>query len=108
MPNRNYINGAALEYKVIENLKTEWNCDLCIRSAGSHGLYDVMGINSQEGMLYFAQAKKGSAKVSKEDLELMVEKAKKLKKHFGMEGWRLNFLVFSKKKREPLDWTSIV
>jgi Holliday junction resolvase len=43
MPNKNYIRGVAIERKCMEMLDKEGY--FCIRSAGSHGLADIVAID---------------------------------------------------------------
>ena len=46
MPNKNYINGRSLEYRV-KNLLKE-NGFAVVRSAGSHGKWDIIAINESK------------------------------------------------------------
>ncbi|MEM3845057.1 MAG: hypothetical protein QXU98_05090 [Candidatus Parvarchaeota archaeon] len=42
MPNKNYINGANRERRIMKKLESEgW---YCIRSAGSHGVVDIVAL----------------------------------------------------------------
>ena len=43
MPNKNYIKGRALEYKVVKK-KLEEGAILAVRTAGSHGPCDVIAV----------------------------------------------------------------
>ena len=44
MPNKNYINGRAKEYRVKKQLESEgW---FCVRSAGSHSIVDIVAIKA--------------------------------------------------------------
>lgn len=58
MPNKNYINGRAKEYRIIHRLEKEgW---YCIRSAGSHKAIDIIAMRrSPDGIieLYCVQSK---------------------------------------------------
>ena len=52
--NKNYINGARRERRIMKKLEQEgW---FCVRSAGSHGLIDIIAIKS--GQFRFIQSKK--------------------------------------------------
>ena len=69
----NYKIGRDVEYKAIERLKSEYKCIYVTRSAGSHSLFDVIGINLL-GKIYLIQCKrtlteKGLESKFKKDLQ---------------------------------------
>lgn len=55
MPNRNYINGRAKEYRVMNKFKQEGL--VAFRSAGSHSPIDVIGINPLSKQIFLIQCK---------------------------------------------------
>ena len=55
MPNKNYVNGRALEYQIMEEWR-EKGYEV-IRASGSHGLYDVVAFRSDRPV-EFIQAKR--------------------------------------------------
>jgi hypothetical protein len=54
MPNRNYINGRAFEYKRMAHYRSLG--DICLRTAGSHGFADLIVIH--KGTVNFVQCKR--------------------------------------------------
>ncbi len=71
MPNRNYKNGSDFERKVVKFFESKGY--LAARSAGSHGMVDVIAIpkfvaGSHGDMPVLVQCKK-TGKISKSDLE---------------------------------------
>jgi Holliday junction resolvase len=46
MPNKNYVSGRALEYRIMKHLK-ERGYGLVVRSAGSHTLADIISFDTQ-------------------------------------------------------------
>jgi len=57
MPNRNYRNGRNFEYQIMRNLEKEKY--ICIRAAGSHGVFDVIAYPKEFGLpTIWIQAKK--------------------------------------------------
>jgi Holliday junction resolvase len=60
MPNKNYINGRSLEYRV-KNLLKE-NGFAVVRSAGSHGKWDLIAVNESKKTIYLISCKKGKRK----------------------------------------------
>ena len=67
LPNSNYRRGRAREYQVMHMLRSSgW---VCSRSAMSHGPIDVFAARS--GSVLLIQVKSGSARVKKQELELM-------------------------------------
>jgi len=65
MPNRNYDRGRTLEYRTIKNFE-DMGCT-AIRSAGSHGLTDVIAWNRR--CFWLVQIKSGSARMTPADIE---------------------------------------
>lgn len=64
MPNNAYARGAAFERTIVEHVRGfGW---FAVRSAGSHGLVDVLAID-QNGGPHFIQCKTGKAKMSKKE-----------------------------------------
>lgn len=74
MPNRNYINGRAKEYRIVNSYKK--NGCIAFRSAGSHSPVDVIAINPELNTIDLIQAKPDSmslktrAKLEKENKKL--------------------------------------
>jgi len=64
MANRNYDRGRVLEYRTIKNFE-DMGCT-AIRSAGSHGLADVIAF-------WLVQIKSGSARMSPAEIEAFKE-----------------------------------
>ena len=55
MPNKNYVKGRRKEYKICHELR---DCGLiALRTAGSHGFVDVIGIDIHNKEIRFIQAK---------------------------------------------------
>lgn len=56
MPNKNYVAGRRLEYQ----FKKDWEAEgaIVLRTAGSHGLFDLVAINEQQGEITFIQCKR--------------------------------------------------
>lgn len=83
MPNKNYINGVALERSVMDELEArDYHC---FRSAGSHGLADVTAFNKHNNdildkdidlMYLWVSCKYNTARMSVQDKENFVEMAK--------------------------------
>lgn len=58
MPNSKYRRGATTEYRIMKQLEEEGYT--CTRSSGSHGMWDIVAINSKEVKLIQAKrVKKG-------------------------------------------------
>ena len=55
MPNPNYIKGRRFEYELVAELEEQGY--VAGRTAGSHGFYDVIGINPKNGHIKLIQAK---------------------------------------------------
>jgi len=68
MPNRNYVNGRAFEYRVKNYLEKKGF--FVVRSASSKGPFDLIAINRY--MTYGIQCK-ANGKVSKKELETIRE-----------------------------------
>jgi hypothetical protein len=60
MPNKNYINGRSLEYRIKNILKE--NGFYVVRSAGSHGKWDLIAVNESKKTIYLISCKKGKRK----------------------------------------------
>jgi hypothetical protein len=60
MPNKNYINGRSLEYRIKNILKE--NGFAVVRSAGSHGKWDLIAVNESRKTIYLISCKKGKRK----------------------------------------------
>lgn len=58
MPNSRYIAGRAYEYRVMKRLREEGYSET-IRSAGSHGKFDVIGIDPVKKRIVLVQCKIG-------------------------------------------------
>ena len=56
MVNRNYKNGRAKEYRIIEKLKKA-GYDIVFRSAGSHSSIDIVAIRKSDTSIVFVQSK---------------------------------------------------
>jgi Holliday junction resolvase len=56
MPNRQYIKGRAKEYRIMKRLKEE-GYDIVVRTAGSHGAFDVIGIKAETLEIKLIQSK---------------------------------------------------
>jgi Holliday junction resolvase len=56
MPNKNYVNGRAKEYRTMKRLRDE-GYDIVVRTAGSHGAFDVVGIRSNTLEIKLIQCK---------------------------------------------------
>ena len=68
--NKNYNNGRAKEYRVVEQLKNE-GFEIAQRSAGSHSPIDVFAINRLTKVIKFIQCKPASlSKNKKEKIEI--------------------------------------
>ena len=67
MPNKNYRNGVYRERVIMKEYEKEGY--VCFRSAGSHGLFDVIAINPWTKRIYLIQAKTGKAPLSKREKE---------------------------------------
>jgi len=87
MPNRNYQKGARREYQVIKILLEEgYNGVSCVeaqRTAGSHGVFDVVAI-METGAVYLIQVKSDTADDELWKLEALPVQPpnKKLQFHF--------------------------
>jgi Holliday junction resolvase len=55
MPNKNYINGRAKEYRLAKKYRKEGN--IVIRASGSHGFCDLVVINQKNKTIAFIQVK---------------------------------------------------
>ena len=68
MPNRNYINGRAKEYRILKQLENR-DCDIVLRSAGSKSVIDCIGINTNHKTIYLIQSKpKSMSQKKKQEL----------------------------------------
>lgn len=56
MPNSNYIRGRAFEYERLKYYKEVMKHD-CLRTAGSHGAWDLISIDSVRGIVTLIQCK---------------------------------------------------
>jgi Holliday junction resolvase len=56
MVNKNYVNGRAYEYRIMHSLRKA-GFDIVIRSAGSHSPIDCIGIDTNNKVILFVQAK---------------------------------------------------
>ena len=63
MPNRNYVNGRAKEYRIMNVAKKEGK--IALRSAGSHSPIDVVVINILEMKINLIQCKPKSMSQNK-------------------------------------------
>jgi Holliday junction resolvase len=66
MPNRNYNNGRAKEYRIIEDLRGK-GYDITQRTAGSHSQIDVIAINKTTKEILLIQAKPKSLSDKKKE-----------------------------------------
>jgi Holliday junction resolvase len=57
MPNKRYLSGRRLEYQVKNFFKSAGMTT--IRAAGSHGDWDVIGIDEHNKIIYLVQCKRG-------------------------------------------------
>lgn len=69
VPNRRYAIGRRREYKSMEILEAAGYS--CFRMAGSHGIFDIIGIGSSDVLL--VQVKSDTRKIDEVDLEQMRE-----------------------------------
>jgi hypothetical protein len=69
----NYNRGRAFEYKVRDWLKEEWGCDIVVRSAGSKGTWDLIGMRYDTGetILVSCRNKKRWSKDERSELKLL-------------------------------------
>lgn len=89
MPNKNYVNGRAKEYRIVNKLKEEGY--IAQRTAGSHSPYDVIAIHPDKKIVLLVQSKPESmSKKAKDDLYL--NNLNKL--HLNKEGIGLYMLKF--------------
>lgn len=63
MPNKNYVNGRAREYRVMNTAKKEGK--IAFRSAGSHSIIDVVIIDIEEMKIHLIQCKPKSMSINK-------------------------------------------
>jgi Holliday junction resolvase-like predicted endonuclease len=56
MVNKKYVAGRAYEYRIMKSLKKA-GFEIIFRSAGSHGPIDVVGIDPNNKIILFVQAK---------------------------------------------------
>lgn len=56
----NYRRGARFEYKTMQKLRDR-GCDLVFRAAGSHGVIDVVGIDTKQRIMFLIQCKSGKS-----------------------------------------------
>lgn len=68
MPNKNYTNGVRREYQTKKVL--EERGFLVLRSAGSHGAFDLVGISYADGEVLLVQVKSGGALTPDEKREI--------------------------------------
>jgi len=59
MPNKNYVKGRNKEYKVMKRLRDE-GYDVVARTAGSHGVFDVIAFNKETKDIKLIQCKPAS------------------------------------------------
>ena len=70
MPNQNYIKGRRKEYKVMNKLKARGM--IAFRSAGSHSIIDVVGIDIKNQNIELIQCKPDNIREKeKKEIELM-------------------------------------
>ena len=70
MPNSKYIKGREKEYKIVKYLKNE-GYDIAQRTAGSRGVFDVIGISLKNKKINFVQSKSDNISEKQEDKILM-------------------------------------
>lgn len=82
--NKNYARGRRYEYKAMDLLKKIFNCSVVVRSAGSKGLIDVVGIN--DDYTYLVQVK-SEKELPKKVYEMYINEPTKWDKFCFLE-WR--------------------
>ena len=70
MTNKNYMHGRSREYYLMNKLRAEGF--IVMRTAGSHGIADIIAIDSSGKFIYFIQAKPRSMSI-KQKLEIEKE-----------------------------------
>ena len=71
MPNRNYLRGRAFEFYLMAKIKEEGGFPM--RSSGSHGKFDVVGVFPDKKEIALYQAKTKLIKKGKQRTEYEVE-----------------------------------
>lgn len=66
--NKNYNNGRAKEYRLINKLKKD-GYDITFRSAGSHSPIDVIGINKNKSIIFIQSKPRKFSKRQKKIIE---------------------------------------
>lgn len=103
MPNSNYIAGRNLEYRVMDYMHSEYDCDYVSRSAGSHSLFDVVAFNSFTGDIFFIQCKNGSSKIKDNDMRTISSMSSRMSPH-NNDFMTVHFWQISKRGRgKPLN-----
>lgn len=69
MPNKNYVNGIAKERKLMDEYRAKGY--KVMRSAGSHGLIDVIAWNKKEVLMF--QVKNGKNAYNDDDIGELIE-----------------------------------
>lgn len=70
MTNKNYRNGRAKEYRVMKKMKELYPNAICLRSAGSHSLVDIVVIDGETQSVKLIQCKPRSmSKQAKTQIE---------------------------------------
>ena len=71
-----YVKGRRLEYKIMALLKEEYGCDIVARTAKSHSVFDVVGIDTKYRVIRFVQCKAGKRQYLSKDEREKLEKLK--------------------------------
>jgi len=94
--NKNYRKGYRIERKAIEELKKAHGCFLVIRSAGSKGVFDLVGFS---GICFLVQVKaRKNTKPTKREIE-HIKSSMPLKPHYiwcGLWIWNYEDKEFKK------------
>jgi hypothetical protein len=86
MPNKNYKAGYRVENKLVNNLKKS-GYDIAVRTAGSHSLFDVIGVHSRSATMAFFQCKKHKGLVEKEKSDELFDILYPLKNCYAYNVW---------------------
>ena len=81
MPNKAYLKGRKKEYKLVNELRGR-GFDV-IRSAGSHGFADVVGVHRDDKKILFIQSKGDN--IRKGEYKRLMEENKDIKGKFLVE-----------------------
>lgn len=68
MSNKNYVNGKAREYRIMNGLRNK-GYDIVIRSAGSHSNIDIVAIGKNKPILFIQSKPKSMGRKAKERLQ---------------------------------------